>query len=295
MTAPRQLLPGTTFHVTRRCALRQFLLKPSKVVNQVFLYVLALAARRHRIRIHAFCVMSNHYHLVLTDPDARLPAFEELLDALVARALNALYGRRRAAFWDPDPYTAVELVAPRDVVDKAAYALANPVAAGLVRSARKWPGLWSSPHEVGAGARLVPRPTHFFDPDGGLPDSVPFKLTAPPGFVSAEAFREQLEAALAEQEAEAAKKVGWFLGVARVKAQRVTDQPRREEPRRQIKPRVAARDPSKRVAVLQRLAAFLADYRAAWLEWSGGHRRVVFPEGTYQMRVAHGAACAGAG
>ncbi len=59
MTAPRQIVPGATYLVTRRCASRQFFLRPSKVVNQVFLYLLAVAAQRYGVEAHAFCVLSN--------------------------------------------------------------------------------------------------------------------------------------------------------------------------------------------------------------------------------------------
>jgi hypothetical protein len=41
MTAPRQVLPGSSYLVTRRVARRQLLLRPSKVVNQVFRYSFA--------------------------------------------------------------------------------------------------------------------------------------------------------------------------------------------------------------------------------------------------------------
>jgi putative transposase len=44
--------------------------------------VLAVAARRFGIVVHVFCVLSNHVHLVVTDPDARLPRFEQYLDSL---------------------------------------------------------------------------------------------------------------------------------------------------------------------------------------------------------------------
>jgi len=90
------------------------------------------------------------------------------------------------------------------------------VAAGLVRSAWRWPGLWSSPDEIGGDALLVQRPSHFFDPKGSMPESAPLELTTPPGFPTAEAFREQLRAALAQKEAEAARKFASFLGAARV-------------------------------------------------------------------------------
>jgi REP element-mobilizing transposase RayT len=294
MTAPRQVLPGATYLVTRRCAQRQFLLRPSKVASQVFLYILALAAKRYGVQVHAYCVMSNHYHLVVTDPDARLPEFQQFLDALVARALNSLLGRWEA-FWGPDSYSAVALASARDIADKASYTLANPVAAGLVRRARRWPGLWSSPESVGASERLVPRPRHFFDPRGGMPDSVPLRLTAPPGFETTEAFRDLLLAGLAERELVAAKEVGSFLGVARVLAQRTAARPRDMEPRRRLNPRLAARDTWKRIEALGRLVTFLADYRAALSAWREGRRSAVFPAGTYHMRVACGVVCAGAG
>jgi len=294
MTAPRQVLPGTTYLVTRRCTQRQFLLRPSKVTSQVVLYLLAVGAHRYGIEVHAYCVLSNHYHLVVTDRDAQLPAFLQYLDGLIGRAINALLGHGEA-FWGPDSYSAVTLASPRDVVDKTAYTLANPVAAGLVRSGRQWPGLWSGPHMVGAGERLVPRPRHFFDPKGSLPESVPFLLTTPPGFATAEDFREQVMAALAEREAEAARKFAGFLGVARVLAQRATARPRKTEPPRQLNPRVASSDRRRRIEALGRLVNFLAEYRSALREWHGGNKSVLFPSGTYEMRVTYGVACAGAG
>jgi putative transposase len=104
MTAPRQVLPGTTYLVTRRCSQRQFLLRPSKRTNQIFGYLLAIAATRFRIEVHAFCVMSNHVHLVVTDTDARLPAFSQFLDSLVARTMNALLARWEH-FWGPSSYS----------------------------------------------------------------------------------------------------------------------------------------------------------------------------------------------
>jgi hypothetical protein len=90
---------------------------------------------------------------VVTDPGARLPAFHQFLDALVARALNASIGRWEA-FWDPNSYSAVALASPADIIDKASYGLTD----------------WKGP----------------------LPDRATLKLTAPPGFESVEAFREQV-------------------------------------------------------------------------------------------------------
>jgi REP-associated tyrosine transposase len=296
MTAPRQVLPGTTCLVTRRCSQRQFLLKPSpKTTNEVFLYVLAVAAQRFGIQVHAFCVLSNHFHLVVTDVLARLPAFHQFLDALVARALNASLGRWEA-FWAPNSYSAVALATPDDVVDKTAYVLANPVAAGLVRSGRQWPGLWSAPERIGGNLLEVHRPKHFFDPKGSLPEIATLQLTPPPGFASAKEFREQLVAALTEREAQAVRDAqDSFLGVARVLAQKPTARPHPGEPRRTLNPRVAARDKWKRIEALGRLKAFLNAYRSAWAARRDGEPDAIFPCGTYLMRILHGVPCVGFG
>ena len=295
MTAPRRILAGATYLVTRRCAQRQFLLRPSKTVNDVFRYILAVAAARFGIRVHAYCVLSNHYHLVVTDPEARLPEFHQLLDALVARALNASLGRWES-FWAPNSYSAVSLTSAADVVDKVAYVLANPAAAGLVRSGSIWPGLWSAPVLIGGPAMEARRPKHFFDPNGSMPETAILELAVPAGFDSAETFRAQVTAALAGLEEQASREHGGrFLGVARVLAQAPKARPTAGESRRGLNPRVAARDRWKRIEALGHLKEFLNAYREAWTARRAGKRGVTFPLGTYLLRVMHGVACAGAG
>lgn len=294
MTAPRQILRDATYLVTHRCLDRQFLLRPGPATNETFLYVLAEAVRRHGIRLHAFCVLSNHYHLVLTDPLARLPAFEQYLDGLVARALNSALDRDDD-FWSGRGYSAVTLATPADVADKSAYTLANPVAAGLVERGHLWPGLWSAPEQLGTGRIEVRRPRHFFDPKGSMPERAVLELTVPPGFDSAEAFREAVEAGLAERESLARSTLRRFLGVARVLAQRATERPVREEAKGGLRPRVASRDRWKRIEALGRLKSFLVAYRDAWLARKEQCPGFVFPAGTYQLRVEHGVPCVGYG
>ena len=293
MTAPRQILSGTTYLVTRRCFQRQLLLRPSSTSNEIFLYVLAIAARRFGVKIHAFCVLSNHYHLVLTDPHARLPAFGQYLDSLVARAVNASLGRWES-FWAPSSYSAVALATPEDILDKAAYVLANPVAAGLVRHGKDWPGPWSDPDHIGRTAVVARRPNTFFRDNGYLPERAELELGAPPGFSSPEEFRNALAAALLEREERHASPGRPILGAARVRAQSPWSKPASSEPRRSLSPRVAARDKWKRLEVVSRLVAFLSEYRVAWRAWTSGTRDVLFPPGTYELRIAHGACCAAA-
>jgi putative transposase len=176
-------LPGTTYLVTRRCSERRLFLRPSAVTNAIFLYVLAVAVRRHGVRVHGFCVLSNHYHLLVTDPDARLPAFMQYFDSLVARATNASLGRWEG-FWSSETsYSAVSHGETADVVRKMAYLLANPVSAGLVRTGREWPGLWSAPERLGCSTLVATKPKVFFSTNGDMPESAELELTLPEGFV----------------------------------------------------------------------------------------------------------------
>jgi REP element-mobilizing transposase RayT len=294
VTAPRQILAGTTYLITRRCSQRQLLLRPSKLTNQLVGYLLAVAARRFGIQIHVFCVMSNHVHLVLTDPEARLPAFGQYFDSLVARSVNAALGRWES-FWAPASYSAVKLASPRDILAKSAYVLANPVAAGLVRRGRLWPGLWSAPDQVGASELEFRRPDHFFRSGSVMPARAKLALVAPPGFASDAEFGGALATALAALEDAAADRVSAFLGVSRVLAQQPTAGPLPDEPRRGLNPRVACRDKWRRIEALERLAEFLREYREAWKAWRTGAAGVVFPAGTYQVRIIHGVTCAPAG
>lgn len=83
-----------------------------------------------------------------------------------------------------------------------------------------------------------------------------------------------------------------FLGAARVLAQKLGARPVGREQRRGLNPRVAARDKWRRVEVLTRLVEFVATYRRALLARREGVAGVLFPRGTYLMRIAHGVACA---
>lgn len=291
MTAPRQVLPGTTYLVTRRCSDRRFFLKPSTRTNTLFLYLLAVASKKYEIEIHAACVLSNHYHLVVTDLHARLPAFGQYLDSLLARALNAVY-QSYEHFWSPSSYSAVSLVTPDAIVDKVAYTLANPVAGGLVRHAREWPGVWTSPDLVGTSFE-VERPDLFFRKRGKMPKTALLELTVPAPFRSKRDFQAALKTAFGALEREAIEKNKSFMGVKKVLSQRRDGRPSSpREPHGGLRPRVATRDKWKRIEALDRLRSFLEAYRDAREKLLRGVRRVVFPAGTYWLRVTQNVSCA---
>jgi REP element-mobilizing transposase RayT len=282
--------------VTRRCSERRYFLRPSELTNAIFLFVLGVAAPRFGIQVHAVCVLSNHYHLLVTDPRAVLPAFMQYLDGLVARATNATIGHWEG-FWSSETsYSAVLQVSAGDVIAKVAYVLANPVTAGLVPHGREWPGLRTAPEQLGSGTLTARRPKKFFREKGDMPESVDLTLTPPPGFASAAEFRERAtEATLAleaqrRREFQAARRS--FLGRARILAQSPFARPAPGEPRRKLSPRVAAKDKWKRIEALTRWEGFVRAHRDAWDAFQSGVRDVLFPPGTYLMRIRFGARCA---
>ncbi len=293
MTAPRRILRRATYLLSRRCTQREYLLKPSPLTNLTLKYVLAIAADRYGVLIHAACFMSNHFHLVVTDVLGNLPEFTRILDGIIAKALNSLYGRWEN-LWAPSSYSAVLLESPEDIIEKVAYTLANPASAGLVEHGRQWPGVWSDPWSIGEQGRWIERPGHYFS--ASMPEREWLEFSLPPGFRSVEAFRAKViarvneleRAAAAEREAKGLR----VLGARGVMRQRHTERPATYEPHRVLAPRVAARDKWKRMELLQQLVEFLKSYRRAWEKFCGGDRKAVFPHGTYLMRVRFGVACA---
>ena len=294
MTAPRQILPGTTYLVTRRCSQRQFLLKPSRRTNELVRYCLADAARRTGVLIHAVCFMSNHWHGVVTDPSARLPEFLERFHRLFARAQNASLGRWEN-LWSSDKPSVVVLTSDEDVLDKMAYTIVNPTAAGLVRSPRDWPGVVS--------LRLTERsstdkPDVFFDPAGPLPARAILDIVRPPIYLHlddvalaqhlARAIERHVRDARSAMEEQGRK----FIGARAVLQQAFDAIPTSTEPRRGPNPRIAGRHTPARVQAISHLADFCRRYRSAWTAWRSGARDTLFPSGTYALRIYARVACA---
>ena len=294
VTLPREILPDRYYLLTRRCADRQFLLRPGKITNAVFEFLLAEAAALFSIEIVAWTVMSNHYHAVVRDPLGRLPHFLERFHMLVARALNAHWGRWECFWSGSEPTCVTQLVTLDDVFDKVVYVLANPVVDHLVDLAADWPGS-SSVHMLEGQAKRLERPQHFFRSDSPIRKHA--ELETVPACAHGEdtaawAARVRGVVKRVEDDARRERRATGQAVVGRraLLAASFLDRPKTHEPRRTLRPNVACKDAALRRAALRALKAFRYAYREARQSFVRGLRDVEFPAGTWALRWA-GVSC----
>ncbi|MFV8750150.1 transposase [Nannocystaceae bacterium ST9] len=284
MTQPRRVLPGPTYLVTRRCSEQRFFLRPDPAVRQIFEYVLALACASFGLKLHAFVVMSNHYHLVVTDPLGKISDFAQYLNAMVARAMNELLGRS-GSFWDPEPFNGVELLDEDSIFQRLAYVHANPVAARLVSRARHWEGSTSMGMAYGT-RRVIERPRVFFSES--MPARATLVLTRPEIYASLD--DEMLQRAVADRvrEAEDVAIETPVIGMRKVFAQHWNDAPPRERQALHVRPRFASTCAHVRTLAILAYREWRNCYAEALRAFCAGERNVMFPAGTYWMSVRLG-------
>jgi REP element-mobilizing transposase RayT len=136
--------PGSLVEVTCRTVQGRCLLKPTPLCADVTRGVLARAARLYPVQVHAFCFLSNHFHLLLTVADAqRLAAFMNYLNGNLAREIGRQVGWREK-FWGRR-YQAIPVANEEGAqVDRLLYILRHGCKENLVRRPLDWPGATST-------------------------------------------------------------------------------------------------------------------------------------------------------
>lgn len=135
----RPLFPGGIYHVTARGNDRQTIFEDDADCS-LFLVVLASVVSRYRVRCHAYCLMGNHYHLLLQTPEGNLSTAMRQLNGVYTQRFNRRHERSGHAL--QGRYGA-ELVDGRAYLHEVCrYIVLNPVRAGLAEHPRDW--TWSS-------------------------------------------------------------------------------------------------------------------------------------------------------
>jgi hypothetical protein len=286
--------------VTRRTERRTHLFRPDARIKILFLYLLAVCAEACGILVHVAVLMATHEHLVVSDPRGELPVFLHRFHRLVALGTKVLR-KWEGAVWDKQATSVVSLLTPQAIIEKMAYAIVNPVDAGLVPTAADWPGVTTRIDELGQAVWIIPRPEWFFDQKNPMwPQRVVLHLSWPPALLAeygAERLRELVATEVERLEAEAharAKAEGRPIG-AMSPAQLAKASPFRQaktpEPPRRPNPTFAVGRGRReeRIAAALGVRAFRGEYRAAMDRWRAGDHEAMFPLGTWLMRRLHGA------
>lgn len=182
---PRLILSGQPHHVILRGNNRQAIFF-SDLDREQMLAFLAEAAAHYKVAIHAYVLMDNHIHLLLTPSSAE--ALSRMMQALGRRYVGWFNARhqRSGTLWE-GRFRAGLIEGERHLLACMRYIELNPVRAGLCTEATLWP--WSSAgHHLGLRRQALVTEHELFWSMGNTP------------FEREHAYREFLAQGVAERE-----------------------------------------------------------------------------------------------
>lgn len=140
MTRPLRIeFAGALYHVTSRGDGREDIYLDDND-RECFLEVLSDVCERFNWVVHGYCLMSNHYHLLIETPDSNLSKGMRQLNGVFTQKFNRYHARVGHVF--QGRYKAILVEKESYLLELARYIVLNPVRAQMVRSAKDWP--WSS-------------------------------------------------------------------------------------------------------------------------------------------------------
>lgn len=142
--------PGAVVHVIARGNERGAIVQDDHD-RQAFLSIFARAVERYRWLCHTYCLMDNHYHLVLEVPLGNLPLGMRHLNGVYAQRYNRRHHRLGHLF--QARYRSILVEKNAYLLSVCRYIVLNPVKAGVVRRPEDYP--WSS-HRAMAGLDQAP-------------------------------------------------------------------------------------------------------------------------------------------
>ncbi len=130
---------GALYHVTSRGDRREAIYEDDEDRIR-FLEILQNVIQNFNWTCHAYCLMTNHYHLVIETPDANLSKGMRQLNGVYTQASNRRHQRSGHLF--QGRYKAILVDADVYLLELSRYVVLNPVRAGIVVRPEQW--LWSS-------------------------------------------------------------------------------------------------------------------------------------------------------
>jgi putative transposase len=145
--------PGAVYHVTSRGNARNKIFSDDQD-REIFLSVLGSVVIRYNWLCHAFCLMDNHYHLMIETPDANLSIGMRQMNGMYTQKYNRRHNRPGHIF--QGRFKAILVQKDSYLSELCRYVVLNPVRAKLVKEPGAWK--WSS-YQPTAG--LVKKPDYL--------------------------------------------------------------------------------------------------------------------------------------
>jgi putative transposase len=142
--------PGAIWHVTSRGNERRVIYRDD-ADRRRFLKLLASAVRDRRWILHAWVLMSNHYHLLIETPEVGLSRGMKWLNQMYAEGFNRRHARVGHLF--QGRFKSILVERESHLLELVRYIVLNPVRAGMVEAAEHY--RWSN---YRATAGLEPAP-----------------------------------------------------------------------------------------------------------------------------------------
>jgi putative transposase len=140
MARPLRLsFPGAVYHVTSRGNARHDIVADDRDRSQ-WLSFLAHVVDRYGWLCHAYCLMDNHYHLVIETPKPNLSIGMRQLNGRYTQAYNRRHEQVGHVF--QGRFTAILVEKDAHLLELCRYVVLNPVRAKIVSHPRLW--VWSS-------------------------------------------------------------------------------------------------------------------------------------------------------
>lgn len=127
--------PGALYHITSRGNDKNLIFLDDKD-RDVFLDLLHSINTRYHFILHAYCLMDNHYHLLIETPEGNLSYGMRQLNGVYTQMFNKKYKRVGHIF--QGRYKAVLVDKGNYLLEVARYIVLNPVRARLVDAPEKW-------------------------------------------------------------------------------------------------------------------------------------------------------------
>jgi len=140
MTRPLRIeLAGGVYHVTSRGDRRENIYF-CDADRRAWLELLGKVCERFNWMCHAWCQMSNHYHIVVETVEGNLSQGMRQLNGVYTQHINSAYQRVGHVF--QGRYKSILVEKESYLLELARYVVLNPVRAGMVDDPQQWP--WSS-------------------------------------------------------------------------------------------------------------------------------------------------------